>query len=101
MTSGTLRTAAPSEAAPGVRARTSAAAETRKATNPGCGTRRAGVSRKWLIGISLVLAVAAGVLGSLWFGIAAILPLLYLLPCLAMMGLCMKGMNGKSPNGGS
>ena len=30
-----------------------------------------------------------------WFGFAAVLPLLYLLPCVAMMAFCMKGMGGQ------
>ena len=39
------------------------------------------------------LAVAAFAFGSAWFGFAAVLPLLYLLPCAAMLYFCQKGMN--------
>jgi Protein of unknown function (DUF2933) len=48
----------------------------------------------------LVLAVVAGIAalasGWYWLGFAAIAPLLFLLPCAAMMAFCMKGMgNGE------
>jgi hypothetical protein len=43
----------------------------------------------------LLLAAALGIMGLLagwtWFGAAAVLPLLYVLPCAAMMAMCMKG----------
>ncbi|MHB1799504.1 MAG: hypothetical protein ACYCUI_14580 [Vulcanimicrobiaceae bacterium] len=43
----------------------------------------------------LVLAAATGLLaGWTWFGTAAVLPLLYILPCAAMMAMCMKGHGG-------
>ena len=42
---------------------------------------------------AVALAVAAFAFGSAWFGFAAILPLLYLLPCAAMLYFCQKGMN--------
>jgi len=35
----------------------------------------------------------------MWFGFAAVLPLLYLFPCLAMMAMCMKGMKSTGPEG--
>jgi hypothetical protein len=50
----------------------------------------------------LVLATAlAGIIalasGWYWLGFAAIAPLLFLLPCAAIMAVCMKGMgNGES-----
>jgi uncharacterized membrane protein len=41
-------------------------------------------------------ALAAGITFALsqhWFAVAALTPLLFLLPCAAMMFMCMKGMN--------
>src|SRR3546814_6422298 len=49
------------------------------------------VRNKWLIATSVVLAVGAVILGSLWLGLAAVLPLIYVLPCLAMAAMCMEG----------
>tara|TARA_R110000850_G_scaffold169848_4_gene295102 strand:- start:205 stop:402 length:198 start_codon:yes stop_codon:yes gene_type:complete len=54
------------------------------------------VRNKWLIATSVVLAVGAVILGSLWLGLAAVLPLIYVLPCLAMAAMCMEGMKGGS-----
>ena len=69
-----------------------------KPENKGCGSpARWSTRNKWLIASSVVLALGAGVLGSVWFGLAAVLPLLYLLPCLAMLAMCMKGMKGNKP----
>lgn len=48
-------------------------------------------SRRLPITISLVLAVAGVLLGSIWFGFAAVLPLLYVAPCLVMAAMCMRG----------
>ena len=61
----------------------------------GCANRSSGGSRKrwWLVASSVLLAVAAAVTGTVWFGFAAVLPLLFLLPCLAMTAMCLKGMN--------
>jgi hypothetical protein len=46
----------------------------------------------------LLLAAALGIIGLLagwtWFGAGAVLPLLYVLPCAAMMAMCMKGHGG-------
>lgn len=39
------------------------------------------------------LTIAAIGAGSAWFGFAAILPLLYLLPCAAMIFFCRRGMS--------
>ena len=63
-----------------------------------CGSPLSGRS-KWLLALSVVLAIAAAVLGSIWFGIAAVLPFLYVAPCLAMAAMCMKGMKGNSAAG--
>ena len=62
----------------------------------GCGRRKrtGSTKRKWLVAVGIALAVAAAVFGSIWFGFAAVLPLLYVLPCLAMLAMCMKGMKG-------
>jgi hypothetical protein len=58
----------------------------------GCASpARWSANKKRLIAASIVLAVGAAVLGSVWLGLAAVLPLLYLLPCLAMLAMCMKG----------
>ncbi len=54
---------------------------------------------KWMLGVSVVLAVAAAALGSAWLGFAAVLPFLYLLPCLAMVAMCMKGMKNQPGDG--
>ncbi|MEP2723234.1 hypothetical protein [Roseibium sp.] len=50
---------------------------------------------KWLLAASAVLALAALAFGSMWLGFAAILPFLYVLPCLAMLAMCMRK-NGTS-----
>jgi len=42
--------------------------------------------------VTIVGLIALG-LGQNWLTIAGLLPLLYLLPCAAMMFMCMKGMN--------
>lgn len=44
--------------------------------------------------LALVVAAAGLALGGAWWGLAAILPLLYVLPCAAMVGMCMKGHGG-------
>lgn len=49
-----------------------------------------GNRRKWLLALSAVLAIAALALGSVWLGFAAILPFLYVLPCLLMLAICMR-----------
>jgi hypothetical protein len=58
----------------------------------------------------LLLAAALGVIGLFiawqWFGAAAVFPLLYVLPCAAMMLMCMRGHGGSgntstNPNGGT
>lgn len=67
--------------------------------NP-CGGK-ASPKTKWLILASMVLALGAAVFGSVWFGIAAVLPLLYVVPCLIMMGMCMKMMRRTSDTNGS
>ena len=52
--------------------------------------------RRWY-GLTITGAVTAGVvalaLGQRWLAIADLAPLLFILPCAAMMFLCMKGMN--------
>lgn len=65
-----------------------------------CGSK-VSAKTKWLILTSVVLAMGAAVFGSVWFGIAAVLPLLYVLPCLIMMGMCMKMMRHTSDTNGS
>ena len=67
----------------------------------GCGSSSGRATTKWLIIASVVLALGAAAFGSVWFGVAAVLPLLYVLPCLVMMGMCMKGMRRTSDTNGS
>jgi hypothetical protein len=43
--------------------------------------------------VTTVAAVGALALGQRWFTVANLLPLLYALPCAAMMFMCMRGMN--------
>ena len=48
----------------------------------------------------LLAAAAFGIIGILagwtWLGSAAVLPLLYTLPCAAMMAVCMRGHGGSA-----
>jgi hypothetical protein len=48
----------------------------------------------------LLAAAALGIIGMLagwtWLGSAAVLPLLYTLPCAAMMAVCMRGHGGSA-----
>lgn len=50
----------------------------------------AGRNKWFLLGAGL-LAIAALALGSAVLGLAAVLPLLYVLPCFLMMVMCMSG----------
>lgn len=49
--------------------------------------------RSLLIGSGVVVAGIALALSHHWLAAAALAPLLYLLPCFALMYICMKGMN--------
>lgn len=51
-----------------------------------------GGRRGWAVA-GLVLAVTGLVLSQHWLDIADLVPLLFVLPCMAMMFMCMKGMN--------
>ena len=71
---------------------------TASTSNKKSGVSCSGVSsqrRKWLLAASAVLALAALAFGSMWLGFAAIFPFLYVLPCLAMLAMCMRK-NGTS-----
>ncbi len=57
--------------------------------------------KPWLFALAALLAVAGLVTGSLWFGFAAVLPLLYLLPFLFMAAMCMKKCKTADPAGES
>lgn len=54
--------------------------------------------RRGLYTLALMLAVVALVFGGAWWGFAAILPLLYVLLCAAMMAMCMRGHGGSGQN---
>ena len=76
------------------------AAEPEKGTS-GCGGKRSFMAgrNKWLWIAAIVLAVAGLALGSSILGFTAILPLLFILPCLMM---CMKGHGkGGTPDSGN
>ena len=64
----------------------SKAAET---DNGCCGSGRRGGRMKWVMGAAAALLAIGLVTGSAVFGFAAIAPLLYVLPCLAMCGMCL------------
>ncbi len=53
---------------------------------------------KWAWIAAAILAVAGVALGSIWLGFAALVPLLYTLPCLVMIAICMKGRGGNGPS---
>jgi hypothetical protein len=54
--------------------------------------------RKGLLLAAAALGIVALLVGWAWLGTAAVLPLLYTLPCAAMMAMCMRG-NGRAGNG--
>lgn len=59
-------------------------------TNNGCcGSGQKSGHIKWLMGAAAALLVIGLVTGSAVFGFAAIAPLLYVLPCLVMCGMCL------------
>jgi hypothetical protein len=51
------------------------------------------VRRRGLVIAVAVVAAAAVALGQSWVALADLVPLLYVLPCAAMMFVCMKGMS--------
>lgn len=53
--------------------------------------------RKGLLFVVAALGIIAFFAGWRWFGAAAMLPLIYTLPCAAMMAMCMRG-HGASGN---
>lgn len=66
-----------------------AVAEASETSRGCCGSDAKGGRMKWLIVAAATLSVIALVTGSAVFGFAAIAPLLYALPCLAMCGMCL------------
>ena len=50
--------------------------------------------RKLIIGGAVVVGAAAFALSQQWLAAVDLVPLLYALPCAAMMLMCMRGMNG-------
>lgn len=49
--------------------------------------------RGWIVIALLTVAGIGLALGAGWVTVATLLPLLFILPCMAMMVMCMKGMN--------
>ena len=67
----------------------------------GCGAKRSLFTgwTIWFLAAALALAAAGLALGSGFLAASALLPLLYVLPCLLMMGMCMKAHGkGGAPN---
>ncbi|WP_225769703.1 DUF2933 domain-containing protein [Inquilinus sp. Marseille-Q2685] len=59
-----------------------------------------GRHRRTVILAAVAVTIGGFALGWGWLGFAAMAPLLYLLPCMAMMAFCMKGMGrhgGEAP----
>lgn len=54
-----------------------------------CGSGQKGSRMKWLMIAVVALLVIGLVTGSAAFGFAAVAPILYVLPCLAMCGRCL------------
>ena len=54
--------------------------------------------RSGLLSLAAALAATGFLAGWAWLGAAAVLPLLYTLPCAAMMAMCMKGHGGSDGN---
>ena len=79
-----------------------AAAAPEKGTS-GCGGKGSlmGGRNKWFLIGAALLAAAGLVLGSSILGFAAILPLLYILPCLVMAAMCMRGHGGGNTSNGN
>ena len=73
------------------------AGQTAKAETSGSCSTAFGKRRKWLLALVAVLTAAGLILGSMWLGFAAILPFLYVLPCLLMLAICMR--KGNSSQG--
>jgi hypothetical protein len=48
---------------------------------------------RWIIAAAVAVAAIALALGEHWLALVDLLPLLYALPCAAMLFMCMKGMN--------
>jgi hypothetical protein len=49
--------------------------------------------RGWLLGGGAIVAGTALALSQHWLTVAALVPLLFVLPCAVMVFMCMKGMN--------
>ena len=53
-------------------------------------------SRNGLLFGAATLGIIAFFAGWRWFGVASVLPLLYVVPCAAMMLMCMRGHGGSA-----
>lgn len=75
-------------------------ADTDVAGRNGMAQRRISPRTAWIIAGVGVVGLAALAVGANWIAFATLVPLLYVLPCAAMMFMCMKGMN-HGPNAGN
>lgn len=55
----------------------------------------------WIVGSLAVAGLTTLALGANWIAFATLVPLLYVLPCAALMFMCMKGMNNGPKSGSS
>jgi len=70
------------------------------ASRNGIAQRRVLPRTAWIMAGVGVVGLAALAVGANWIAFATLVPLLYVLPCAAMMFMCMKGMN-HGPNSGN
>lgn len=71
-----------------------AQSELTKTSHGCCGSSQKSGRMKWLMAAAAVLLAIGLVTGSAILGFAAVAPLLYVLPCLAMCGMCLLKQGG-------